>query len=391
MSFGETIKKLRKERKLTQDQLANMLNVTPQAISRWENNSAMPDISLLVPLAHVFHVSTDELLGVNVEEMESQIHDIITKAVDFSDPGEDYVGTDSKIEMLRDAVRKFPESISLRRMLIGYLTGKQMHDAPYQDPAILREQASLYEEMLEIGGSPELLVEVKTNLVSLYKDLGLTERISEIVKDAPEMKFSKEMLNPKMLEGRNRIDARKELIYKCTNAIILNICAMRHEDAAELTEEEWSELDGAFHVVETIYGKDFADHFILISELYNCVQGSIHCGRTDEAVVQLADIVRRLELMETTGSAKPALLSDEKYESLCLLSIAETVTNKAKEILICLDRDWDVEKMKQSNALFADVYQRLKRVAESDEDAFNDYCRNTFLEYTLKRGSGAKQ
>lgn len=37
MSFGETVKRLRKEKGFTQDQLANLLNVTPQAISRWEN------------------------------------------------------------------------------------------------------------------------------------------------------------------------------------------------------------------------------------------------------------------------------------------------------------------------------------------------------------------
>jgi transcriptional regulator with XRE-family HTH domain len=50
MSFGSTIKRFRKEKGYTQDQLANLLSVTPQAISRWENNSAMPDISLLIPI-----------------------------------------------------------------------------------------------------------------------------------------------------------------------------------------------------------------------------------------------------------------------------------------------------------------------------------------------------
>ena len=82
MSFGETIKRLRKEKGFTQDQLANLLNVTPQAISRWENNSAMPDISQLVPLANVFRVSTDTLLEVNVKETEKQITGVIHKMLD---------------------------------------------------------------------------------------------------------------------------------------------------------------------------------------------------------------------------------------------------------------------------------------------------------------------
>lgn len=75
MSFGSTIKQLRKEKGYTQDQLANLLNVTPQAISRWENNSTMPDISLLIPIANVFSVSIDTLLGVDVEKNAQHIKD----------------------------------------------------------------------------------------------------------------------------------------------------------------------------------------------------------------------------------------------------------------------------------------------------------------------------
>ena len=62
MSFGSTIKRLRKEKGYTQDQLANLLCVTPQAISRWENNSAVPDISMVIPIPNVTSVSADALL-----------------------------------------------------------------------------------------------------------------------------------------------------------------------------------------------------------------------------------------------------------------------------------------------------------------------------------------
>ena len=80
MSFGSTIKQLRKERNMTQDHLANLLCVTPQAISRWENNVAMPDISLLIPLANIFRVSTDTLLEVDVEKNEEYIQELINNA-----------------------------------------------------------------------------------------------------------------------------------------------------------------------------------------------------------------------------------------------------------------------------------------------------------------------
>ena len=61
-SMGQIIRSLRKERGLTQEELAEQLNITYQAVSRWENNTGMPDISQIVPLANVFGVSTDVFL-----------------------------------------------------------------------------------------------------------------------------------------------------------------------------------------------------------------------------------------------------------------------------------------------------------------------------------------
>lgn len=62
-SIGQTIRRLRKEQDYTQTELAELLNISAQAVSRWENGSSMPDISQIVPLASIFGVSTDLLLG----------------------------------------------------------------------------------------------------------------------------------------------------------------------------------------------------------------------------------------------------------------------------------------------------------------------------------------
>ena len=63
MSFGKVLRELRKEANMTQEQLAQRLAISPQAVSRWETDFAMPDISLIVPIADIFEVSTDVLLG----------------------------------------------------------------------------------------------------------------------------------------------------------------------------------------------------------------------------------------------------------------------------------------------------------------------------------------
>lgn len=63
VEIGENIKKLRKAKRMTQKEVANQLNVTPQTISKWERNISYPDLDMLVKLSQLFHISTDALLG----------------------------------------------------------------------------------------------------------------------------------------------------------------------------------------------------------------------------------------------------------------------------------------------------------------------------------------
>ena len=63
MTFGENLKELRRKSGITQEKLAELLSVSPQAVSRWETDLSKPDISLLPPLANLFSVTTDYLLG----------------------------------------------------------------------------------------------------------------------------------------------------------------------------------------------------------------------------------------------------------------------------------------------------------------------------------------
>ena len=62
-TLGENISRLRREKGLTQEELAEKLSVSPQAVSKWENDISCPDIMLLPELAKIFEVTTDTLLG----------------------------------------------------------------------------------------------------------------------------------------------------------------------------------------------------------------------------------------------------------------------------------------------------------------------------------------
>ena len=63
MNLGNKIQALRKQKNVTQEELAAELGVTAAAVSKWENNYTMPDILMLCALADFFAVTTDELLG----------------------------------------------------------------------------------------------------------------------------------------------------------------------------------------------------------------------------------------------------------------------------------------------------------------------------------------
>ncbi len=111
-TMGQIIKKLRKSRGFTQEELALRIGVTYQAISKWENGSGMPDISLIVPLASVFDVSTDVLFGVDRTAEQEEARKIIATANDIQEYGklDTYLNA---YDILIDGLKKYPNNLML--------------------------------------------------------------------------------------------------------------------------------------------------------------------------------------------------------------------------------------------------------------------------------------
>lgn len=78
--LGENIRRLRQESSLTQEQLAEAVGVSPQAVSRWETGISFPDITLLPVLANLFNATTDTLLGVDIAQKQQEIE----KALEYN-------------------------------------------------------------------------------------------------------------------------------------------------------------------------------------------------------------------------------------------------------------------------------------------------------------------
>lgn len=75
MAFGENLAILRKSKGLSQEQLAEKLNLTGQTISKWELNQSTPDVNLLLQLSDIFQVSTDYLIKGEKEERKDSLND----------------------------------------------------------------------------------------------------------------------------------------------------------------------------------------------------------------------------------------------------------------------------------------------------------------------------
>ena len=84
--IGKFISELRKEKSMTQDQLAEKLGVTDKSISRWENGKTMPDLSMLTILSRELNVEISELLNgrrMDKEELE-KLRDTINNIIEYS-------------------------------------------------------------------------------------------------------------------------------------------------------------------------------------------------------------------------------------------------------------------------------------------------------------------
>ncbi len=89
--FCNNFKKYRRLSGMTQEEIARFLMVTPQAVSKWETGNGVPDISLLVPIAELFGVSTDALLGRTDAVSETILNEIYYSNESHKDKYNEYV------------------------------------------------------------------------------------------------------------------------------------------------------------------------------------------------------------------------------------------------------------------------------------------------------------
>lgn len=141
MAFSDNMRRYRKERGLTQQQLADALDVSLGVISKWEKGLSTPDIQVLMEMAEVFGVSTDTLLGVNLSlKKVDECIDVIGTLLEQRD----YSACRDHIEK---SLRRFPNSFLLVTASgDAYMTiSSNTHERKLSERAL-----ELYERSLEL-------------------------------------------------------------------------------------------------------------------------------------------------------------------------------------------------------------------------------------------------
>lgn len=288
MEFGEKIKKLRRDREMTQEQLADYLSISSQAVSRWETNSAMPDISLLPALCNLFHVTADSLLGIDVGKIKEAVEKIRENAKSYS--ARDYFMKAE--EILRQGLKEYPDSyelmVSLMHVLFSQFWGEEQKAVrgKYRDEAIRLGEAILAGCMEE--ESRHAAVQI---LVYAYKDAGKKEKAMELAWKMPVMAVCREMLLTNVHDGTKKYEAKQQEFFQIVQNLMVLIDTMNcpldtGEDAytkaeeAQLREKEITLLSLLF---------EDGDYGFFHSNLYQaCERLARYYGKTGETEKCLA-------------------------------------------------------------------------------------------------------
>ncbi len=133
--FGENLKRLRKERDMTQEALADFLGLSFQAVSKWERSETYPDITMLPVLSSFFGVSVDALLGVDRAKRHAEIDELLT----FYDKM--YLkDTPLTFGRFQKALRDFPDSFPI---VIRYMELLVAEKGDYGSPEYDKTSAEL--------------------------------------------------------------------------------------------------------------------------------------------------------------------------------------------------------------------------------------------------------
>jgi len=253
--LGERLRQLRRRNGRTQEELAEALGVTSQAVSRWETGSCYPDTELLPAIARYFGVSIDELFGYENERAQKidELAERITR-MNRENNGED-VNMDECIRLARDSLVQFPGSEKLMLCLAsvlfnaGYVRYGEYHCTDeygydtfdtegHRTYAEWQEAIRIYEKLLTSLPEGEMRHQAVRELIQLYVNTGEHARASALAETAVPLSGCREFLRLNTCDGKKRAEAYGETLLRMaeTCADLMISCVIMNK--SHLTPQE---------------------------------------------------------------------------------------------------------------------------------------------------------
>jgi len=218
MSIGTIIKRLRREKDITQEQLAEYLGITSRAISQWECDRNSPDISQIPILCNIYEVSSDELLGIDVSNKNKQIDELYNEMYQMAADGNQA----KAVELAEKALILYPSSYKLLDFYANEIfLYNNTFSAEVQENN--KSKAVLYIEKILNGCTDS---EIRNNCLAIaclwYPKIGRTAEAEKLAKTFEGMNYTCGELLGKMYTGKKQFEViRDEAIRQFTNVLML--------------------------------------------------------------------------------------------------------------------------------------------------------------------------
>ncbi len=219
MNLGNKIRELRRSRNLTQEQLAASLNISAQAVSKWEMGASYPDMTMIPTIAALFKVSLDELFDFDVKNIDKEIEDIRLEKNKYF-----WSSFEKAEQILLDGLKLYPASIQLKTELLDlYAYNVDRGDE------IINKVFELGSHIISVSQDVFCTCRTKQNIIHVYTYLE-NEKGEDHYEDIVKIIETLPYMYPYMLADKMRLSA----------SYIKGEEGMK--EAKELMDIEWQEL-----------------------------------------------------------------------------------------------------------------------------------------------------
>ena len=237
--IGENLKKLRKLRELTQEQLADILGVSFQAVSKWERGEVYPDIELLPTIAEYFGITTDELMGMKEIRDSSEADKILDTVRENSIAG----NIEDNLKILEEAVKRYPNNFRLLAEYASNLTFVNLNGEPYRQNNL--KAAAIAERILAECTDPVIREWMQGELYRFYEGSGQHDKAIQAADKLPSLWNSREMTKMHLLKGEELIKFAQEVFTSLLSAMYSALWYLSDPDgknAPQMTNEQRVEI-----------------------------------------------------------------------------------------------------------------------------------------------------